>query len=251
MSWTRAQWSSRNTPQAFETTFPATENPISQGGIWRNGLTNGLDWTDMQTSGGLAYGPANFLSSTYDDATAILARSWSPDARAEAVVKSINQQDGATTFQEVELRLRTSINGHVIKGYEFNWLCTHNGNQYHQVGYWYGPIGVQGGCALGCAFDAVPNSINSGGNGMTAAFGNPGLYDGDTVGAQIVGNHVTTWITHNGIVTPLQDFFDTGGAGGGAYFTAGQPGIGHWYHGSGGATSDFGFTKFRTVEVLN
>lgn len=241
----------------YTTAFPLTENPISEGGRWLNGQTNGLDWKDMQTTPGLAFGPVNFATSHYDDATAVLSGSWSPDHRVECVVKSLNQVNGTTDFEEAEIRLRTRIgveNGAgYIKGYEVNWACFHNGQQYHQIGYWYGPIGVLGGCALGCAFAAVPNSINSAGNGMTSAFGFNGLYDGDTVGAQIVGNRITTWIIGGpnsvlpgpGMKQVLQDFNDTGGSDGGAYFKSGSPGIGHWYHSTAGVVSDFGMTSMQ------
>jgi hypothetical protein len=241
--------------RVYKSIFPLTENPISEGGNWINGATTGVDWKDMQTTPGLVFGPVNFATSTYNDATAVLSGSWRGDQRVETVVKSLNQVNGTTDFEEIEHRLRTTITANSIKGYEVNWACMHNGLQYHQIGYWYGPIGVQGGCALGCAFDAVPNSINSAGNGMTAAQGFLGIYDGDTVGSQIVGNRITTWIVYGpnsptpGVKQILEDFNDTGGTGGAAKFQTGAPGVGHWYHSTSGAVSDFGFTSLIVSEV--
>ncbi len=254
-------------PRSYTTSFTLTENPIAESGNWVSGASLGVDWLNMQTTPGLAFGGANFTSNTYNDATAVLTGTWRPNHAVQGTVKSLSQQNGTTNFQEVELRLRTSISPHRIAGYEVNWSCLHNGNQYHQVGYWYGPIGVNPTCTLGCAFDAVPNSINSAGNGMDSTHGNgivgnlaqngfPGLYDGDTVGAQIVGNRITTWILYGpnspnpGVYTQLQDFFDTGGTSGGAFFTQGSPGIGHWYHSTLGSVSDFGLTSFRAVELF-
>jgi len=250
----------------YNTVFPLTENPISEGGNWISGGSTGLDWVNVQTTSGLAFGGANFTTSHYDDATAVISGTWSANHKVEACVKSLNQVNGTSDFEEVEIRLRTTISAHSIAGYEVNWACFHNGNQYHQIGYWYGPIGVQGGCALGCAFDAVPNSINSAGNGMDATHGNgiagnlaqngfPGLYDGDTVGAQIVGTRITTWIIYGphspnpGVKVILQDFDDTGGTGGGAKFTTGNPGIGHWFNSASGSVSDYGFTTLAVTEV--
>src|SRR5438046_7973905 len=33
--------------ESYTTNFPLTENPISEGGNWINGLTNGIDWSDV------------------------------------------------------------------------------------------------------------------------------------------------------------------------------------------------------------
>jgi hypothetical protein len=200
-------------PRSYATSFPLTENPIAEAGNWVSGASLGVDWLNMQTTPGLAFGGANFTSNTYNDATAVLTGTWRPNHAVQGTVKSLSQQNGTTNFQEVELRLRTSISPHRIAGYEVNWSCLHNGNQYHQVGYWYGPIGVNPTCTLGCAFDAVPNSINS-------------------------------------VYTQLQDFLDTGGTSGGAFFTQGSPGIGHWSNSSLGLVSDFGLTTFRATEIF-
>src|SRR5262245_913967 len=52
----------------YSTNFPANENPISEGGRWRN---TGLDWTPVATSGGLAY--STQTSNGYDDSYAFLS----------------------------------------------------------------------------------------------------------------------------------------------------------------------------------
>ena len=246
----------------YTTAFPTDENPLCEKGLWLNGATEGSDWKDMQTTGGLAYGPLNFVSSNYDDATSILAGTWSPNHQVEAVVHSINQQTGSN-FQEVEVRLRCAISPHVISGYEVNWRCTHDGTQYHQIIWWYGRLGTSGGCANGCAFAGVTGSFDPNGNGMvnttacfdtsaaTTAWGTTtygGLFDGDTVGASIVNNQITTWIIHSGTKVLLQQFSDTAASDGGALFKTGSPGIGHWLHGAGN-TNDFGFTSMTAKEL--
>src|ERR1700729_3247334 len=40
----------------YTTNFPLTENPISEGGKWINGQKDGVDWTDVRTTPGLAFG---------------------------------------------------------------------------------------------------------------------------------------------------------------------------------------------------
>jgi hypothetical protein len=58
-------WLKGSVVTSYSTTFPATENPISEGGIWLNGATDGLDWTDMKTASGRAYSPA-FVTGFHD-----------------------------------------------------------------------------------------------------------------------------------------------------------------------------------------
>lgn len=58
--WVGAQ---RSYPSAtYSTSFPLTENPISEGGKWLTGLTDGLAWTDIQTT------PAKCFASAFDAA---------------------------------------------------------------------------------------------------------------------------------------------------------------------------------------
>jgi hypothetical protein len=230
-----------------------TENPVSQNGIWTHGGATGLDWNNMQLTSGILCGTqaANSFDGHYADSGALLTGygTWRADQEVEAVVKSTNQQTGSN-YCEVEIRLRCQITAHSFTGYEILWRCNHDGSQYHQIGYWYGPIGVAGVCTTGCAFDGVPNSIHPTVNGMEAADGFGGIYDGDTVGARIIGNRITTWIIGgatnplgNGVKQVLEDFNDTGGAGGGAYFTSGYPGLGHWNHSTSASPTDYGFTS--------
>ena len=40
----------------YTTNFPLTANPISEGGAWLSGKAAGLDWTDVRTTPGKAFG---------------------------------------------------------------------------------------------------------------------------------------------------------------------------------------------------
>src|SRR5260221_3225667 len=40
----------------YTTTFSRAENPISEGGKWLNGQTDGLDWNDVRSTPGFAFG---------------------------------------------------------------------------------------------------------------------------------------------------------------------------------------------------
>ena len=240
--------------------FPGTENPAIQNGIWTNGAATGVNWSNMQITGGIICGTqaAGSFDGHYCDSAALLTGygTWNSNQEVEAVVKSINQV-GGSNFCEVEIRLRCNVWALDFQGYELLWRANHDGSQYHQIGYWYGPIGINGGCALGCAFAGVPGSVNYNANGMEAsdnvadqaaglvAWGTTtygGIYDGDTVRASIVGNRIRTYVVHNGTTVLLEDFNDTGATNGGALFTSGYPGLGHWNH-SASAPTDFGFTS--------
>src|SRR5450432_2344880 len=89
---------------AYATDFRLTENPISEGGNWTNGHAAGIDWADIRTPAGLAFG-AESGKVLYGDSTALLTGMWGPDQKAQATVHTVNQNDHI--YEEVELRLRS------------------------------------------------------------------------------------------------------------------------------------------------
>ncbi|MGH2398043.1 MAG: hypothetical protein ACRDFW_13940, partial [bacterium] len=202
-------------PTTYTTNFPATENPISEGGRWINGESVGLDWKDVRTIPGLAFGADASGTPNYNDPTAILKGTWGPNQTAQGTVHSVNQRSG-NVFQEVEFRLRTTISAHWNAGYEVNFRCTHDGSQYVEIVRWNGPRGN---------FTYVKT-----GSG-------PGIRDGDVVKATISGNVITAYI--NGVPV-LQGTDGT--------FTSGNPGIGFYLNGAAGANADYGFTTFTASD---
>ena len=108
---------------SYSTVFPAAENPISENGNWINGGTIGLDWTNVRCTPGIAVGtqPGNALgNAVYADSTAVLAGNWGPDQTAQARIAVTNASNSSNVYEEVELRLRTTITAHSITGYEIN-----------------------------------------------------------------------------------------------------------------------------------
>ena len=105
----------------YSTAFSLAENPVSEGGRWMNGGTVGFDWYNVATVSGVAYGmepsPNNFA-----DATAVLTGEWEPDQEASAVVHSVHQRDAF--YEEVELRLRSTVSPHRCTGYEVGFKCS-------------------------------------------------------------------------------------------------------------------------------
>jgi hypothetical protein len=79
------------TPGPFDTSFPLTENPISQGGIWFNGATDGGSWSDMQTTSGHCVGSRTMdvAGNSFADDIAFLKtsyRSFSPNQWCQGTV---------------------------------------------------------------------------------------------------------------------------------------------------------------------
>src|ERR1700722_16188041 len=182
--------------QSYSTSFPAAENPISEGAKWINGRTTGLSWADVQTTSGLAFGTDVSGAPPYNDSTAVLAGTWGPNQTVTATVHSVNQN--SSIFEEVELRLRTTIAAHFITGYEISFRCTSDGSQYISIVRWNGPLN-------NFSYISIMDP------------GGPGIHNGDVVSASIVGSTITGYINSVAVIT------GTDGT-----YTNGSPGIGFW-----------------------
>jgi hypothetical protein len=203
------------TGQSFTTSFPLTENPISESANWINGKATGVDWSNIRTTPGLAFGTQTG-SGGYDDSIAILNGTWGPDQTVTATVHTVNQQS-APIFEEVELLLRFSIIGHSATGYEVNFSCRQDGSQYTQIVRWMGGLG---------------------GYALIDARTGPGLRNGDQVKATIVGSTITVYINN----VPIFSATDT-------TYASGRPGMGFFLQGGTAALdSDFGLTNYAASD---
>src|SRR5882724_1286228 len=117
---------------------------------------------------------------------------------AQAVVHSVNQT--SNVYEEVELRLRTTITDHSITGYEINFRCTSDASRYVEIVRWNGPFG---------SFTYVKTTPG------------PGIHDGDVIKASIVGSTITVYINDKRV---LQGTDRT--------YTSGNPGLGFFLHGA-------------------
>jgi hypothetical protein len=112
----------RNPAVGFSTTFAATENPLSQGGSWKLGATDGLDWLDWQSNGSVAYA-AGFSADPappYNDAVALLKTSvfaCTPNQFAEITVHVVPGYSPPSTH-ELGLFVRGNLSAHSMTGYE-------------------------------------------------------------------------------------------------------------------------------------
>jgi hypothetical protein len=204
--------------RTYSTSFPLTENPISEGGRWVNGFTTGIDWSDVATKPGMAYGPQR--SGFYNDPTALLTGTWGPDQRVTAVIAgTANSLCG----EEVELRLRSTISGHNNRGYEVTFKnSTDPGSTYLIIVRWNGAFGD-----FTYLFDQ---------RGDPKFFIQPG----DVISATIVGNLITAY--KNGTV--VGQVTDNS-------FTSGQPGIGFSFDTSScsGVGAQFGFSSVTATDA--
>ena len=213
---------------SFQTNFPATENPISQGGQWVNGLADGLDWGNVQTIGngtsGAAYGTTISIGPPYNDSIAMIKGTWGPNQTVTGTVVGCSGPN-IGVFKEISIFLRFTISAHSAKGFGSDWSCenANNGNSYHQFGSWCGPINDFAG-SPGNTCPTAPSFSDAG-----------GVVNGDVISVSLIGNVVT--MKKNGVIQAQSgvdgvpfDNFDT---------AAGEPGIG-FYLQSGSATATDG-----------
>lgn len=204
----------------YSTSFPLTEDPISEGGNWVNGGATGLDWTNVSTTPGQAIG--HEVGANYTDAIAALqGRTWLTNQKATAAVFALAAPDDNCS-QEVELLLRMKIAAHSITGYEINYNVSNSSIAYMQIVRWNGPVG---------------------GFAVLHTFRGPefGVANGDTVMATVVGNVITAY--KNGVQQgQVTD----------STYSTGSPGIGFNLDNSGsgcsGTNPNYGFSSFTAKD---
>jgi hypothetical protein len=198
----------------YSTSFPNNEDPISEGGKWKNGLTDGLDWADCKIVGGNVVSKQIYTGDHYNDATAILTGSWNVNHRAKATIfKNAPLSNG---LPEVEIRLRSIVSGHVNTGYEC--LMSLYGLYSAQIVRWDGLDD----------FHYI--------NGTSSS---PVPVDGDVIEAEIIGGHIKLWL-NNTLITEADD----------ATYSVGNPGIGFYdTYGLQSENDKFGFKDFQAWEL--
>ena len=123
--------------RTYTTSFPLTENPISESGNWINGLATGLDWANVATQTNLAYGiQVTGTGPNYHDATALLTGTWGVNQTITATVYVGSPT--VSDYPEIELRLHSSLSAHTCDGYEIIWSV---GNSYMGIVRWNGSEG--------------------------------------------------------------------------------------------------------------
>jgi hypothetical protein len=206
----------------YSTNFPRAENPISEGGKWYNGQTNGLDWANVRTTPGLAFGTEIGGSrpepQKYDDSTALLEGTWGPNQTVEGTVHSVNQNQDGKVWEEVELRLRSSVSPHNCTGYEIMFRCSKTPKAYCNIARWEGPLGK---------FTMLKQTEGS----------EYGVKDGDVVKASMIGKILSVYINGVQVIQISDD-----------RFASGSPGIGYYLAGATDVIGNFGFSSFMATD---
>lgn len=195
------------------TSFPTTENPISESGRWVN---NGTLWTKVQVSGALAFGQQD-NSGGFDDSFTHLASSFPSDQWGEGTIHK-----GSTSgLMEVEVLLRANSSSSSATFYECN--LAHDG-AYTEIVRWEGGLGS-------FTYLSQPGSV-----GFTPA-------DGDKFYAQIKGSVITVkvWRVAIGSYTTVNSY-DT--ASDSKIYRVGKPGFA-FYRSGGAASNTYCYSNFQ------
>jgi len=195
---------------SYATTFPDTENPLSEGGRWINGLAVGLEWQDMQTGSGNCYASAINPDGFRDNAAHLIG--YAPDHYIEGVVHKAGGY-APTDVHELEFLLRAICTANSFKAYEV--LMDTAGN--FQYVRWNGP------------YNDFTFSVFTDGSGA-----GPGtIAHDDVIRAMMVGDWLTLFKNGSQVYT-ARDV--TAGK-----LTTGNPGIGSYMRGNGNVLSSFGW----------
>ena len=213
--------------RSYRTEFRGNETPISEGGIWLNGKRDGIDWADVLMRDGRVYGEvtrmmakerrveqqvlgagaaAGAAEGDYDDPTAVLTGSWGRDQYGRARVFSEKQTD--KYFQEVEIRLRSSIKPHWCDGYEVFWRCLKTDGGYAEIVRWNGKIGD---------FTSLKKLVGK----------DYGVADGDLIEASITGNVIKGYVNGKEMISAVDDKIQSGSPGVGFNFFVGNTNVDH------------------------
>lgn len=217
----------------YSTSFaspPAPENPVSEQGNWINGRVNGLNWNNVRTTAGFAFGTQSG-SDIFADSTALLTGAWGADQSAQAVIHIVAQDVGIAA-EESEIRLRSwmtttpcpgQTTGGCNTGYEINFSAV-SGNNYVQIVRWNGPLG----------------------NFTLLDARSPAIHDGDVVKATISGDTITAFVNGTQILQVTDTTYNA------AYCSTHpcNPGMGFYLQNSSGSGNNahFGFSSFQATD---
>lgn len=233
-----------STPATYSTTFTTgTENPIAEGGTgYVNDFTNGLLWSDVQTTTGKAFGTqsvgnhGNCGGCTYNDSGALknppVGHSWPNNLTVTARV-FITSRSGWSGTHEVELLQRGYVVGNRARFYE-GLFSVIGGTTYYSIVRWEGPVGDPAvPCVEGCAFTTFFVVNCTGIEDLTyVRF----VASGTVLTLQTSTDNVSYATACSGTAT-----YDT--ASDPVKYASGSPGMGFWTNGAG-AINTYGFSQW-------
>jgi hypothetical protein len=165
--------------------------------------------------GGVAYGAVS--KGQYTDPTALLTGTWGKNQTVKAKVFSRNQTE--KYYQEVEIRLRSTLTRQRCTGYEVFWRCLKTHNAYVEIVKWNGKVG-----------DWTSLQKHTGPQ--------YGVKNGDLVEATIVRNVIKGYINGAEVISATDNTCNVGSPGMGFNFGIGESNV------------DFGFSYYE-VDSFN
>jgi hypothetical protein len=205
----------------YTTAFAATEWPLSEGGRWLNGRTEGRDWSDVSSTPGFAIG--HQTGASYTDATALLKGRWGPNQRATATVFATTTLTEDCS-SEVELRLRSTITRRRNRGYEVSFKVSQTDAAYLIIVRWNGALG--------------DFSYLFKGMGVRYAIKN-----GDVISATIVGDTITAYRNGDALARATDHTFASGAPGMGFNLENGRAEC-------RGTNDRYGFRSFEATDSI-
>ncbi len=208
-------------PESYSTDFPDTENPISQGGMFRVGDVTGF-YKNPRSTPGKCFA-ADFVGAGLDDCLAHLINHAVPvNHRVTASVFRASSYTAGETH-EIGLYLRMEIGvgvgGEFVRGIE----CLFDAGGAFQVVKW-----------LGTAHD-----LSNFDTGISVSGAGPGqLVDGDVIAVEVVGNDYEVF--KNGV--SVATFTDT-------EFSDGNPGMGFFVRSGGTTPENFCIESWAATEA--
>ena len=206
-------------PGDYSTSFPAVENPVSDGGHLITSTTPGVNWSHLGLggSGTKPVAPVDVTAShlaesvdyanvNFGDALAVATGTWSADQSASVVVGNVAAQAGGAQEFEVHLRVDPATGA----GYEIFWGYN---NEYVGVATWHANGGYTN-------LNFTPTST--------------AIHPGDVLTASIHGNVIT--VQDNG-VTEATVTDNT--------FASGNPGFGF----NEGSSAEYGISSFSASNL--
>ncbi len=158
----------------------------------------------------MAYGAVS--KGDYTDPTALLTGTWGKNQTVKAKVFSRNQTE--KYYQEVEIRLRSTLTPHRCTGYEVFWRCLKTQNAYAEIVRWNGKVG-----------DWTSLQKHTGSQ--------YGVKDGDWSRRRLSATSIKGYINGVEVISATDNTYK-----------AGNPGMGFNY-GVGKSNGDFGFSSYK------
>lgn len=184
----------------YSTRFALNETPLREGGNWRDGKADGLDWTDVGVTNHVAVCTMDG-SAAYNDSTAILTGTWGSNQIVTATLFAPIQY--GDVYPEVEIRLRSAISAHSATGYEVAYSLRNDNITYIGVVRWNGPYG-----------NWTPIANVSGSQYVAT--------NGSTLKAQIIGSTITIYLNGKQVIQTNDTTFTNGNPGIGFYNSPGN-----------------------------